>query len=200
MTEADFGDEGRNERPRRRRTRALLALPLLLLLGAGFAALLAAPYAWGAASIIEIPDWMPTFIGLIVAAGALAIASFCLRGFLRITRGEFEVYSLQAAGGVLLMLIVAAMVIGFAIRLPDPTSYEVAIDDNGEIIVGPTMFLASGIVMALAYEGIAWLGAYLYTLALTDIEPNRISRRHRNEVDGVGRLLRERGMQERRNI
>jgi hypothetical protein len=169
-----------------------MSLPLVLLLLAGFAVLVAVPYAWGAASIIEIPDWMPSFIGLVVALAAIAIASYSLRGLLRVTRGEFEVHSLQAAGGALLLLVVAAMILGLALRLPDPASYEAAIDDDGEITVGPTMFLGSGIVLTVAYAFVAWLGSYLYTHAVTDMEPNRISRRLPNEVDGVGELLRER--------
>lgn len=169
-----------------------MSLPLLFLLLAGFAALVAGPRAWAAASVIEIPDWMPSFIGLVVGLGAIAIASFSLRALLRVTRGEFEVHSLQAAGGALLLLVVAAMVLGLALRLPDPASYEAAINEDGENTVGPTMFLASGIVLAVAYGFVAWLGTYLYTHALTDMEPNRISRRLPNEVDGVGELLRER--------
>jgi nitrate reductase gamma subunit len=159
---------------------------------AGFSTLVAAPYAWSAAAIIEIPDWMPSFVGLVIALGAIAIAAFTLRVFLRVTHGEFEVHSLQAAGGVLILLIVAAMIVGLAVQLPDPDSYKGAINDDGEITVGPTMFLASGLILTVVYEFLAWLGAYLYTHALTDMEPNRISRRLPGEVDGVGELLRER--------
>jgi hypothetical protein len=134
---------------------------------------------------------MPSFVGLVVALGAIAIAAFSLSEFLRVTRGEFQVHSLQAAGGALLLLPVAAMVLGLADRLPVPASYEGAINEDGEITVGPTMFLGSGIVLAVVYGFVAWLGTYLYTHGLTDTEPNRISRRLPNEVDGVGELLRE---------
>ena len=172
-------------------TRILLLLPPLALGVAALILLVVSPFSWGAAEVLNAPAWMPPVLGALTALGGLAVALYSLRKTLRTTRGDFEVFALQLVFGVLMFISGAAMLVSLAVQLPDPSLYTRFLDENGEYTLSPLGFFVVSLVMGAFNIGWVWAGAYLYSHAVADMEPNRISRRSPTEVDGVGQLLRE---------
>ena len=190
MTGEDFHGTTAN-RPRPGLRTALLLTPLFLLV-ASVALLVAAPFAWGAADIIDVPGWMPSFVGALIAGGGLALGMTALLRTLRVTRGDFETHPLQTAAGVIIIVTSAISLISLAMRIGDADTYTSAIDDHGEVTISPAVFLIGGLLLGIFTLAWCWVGTYLYGHAVADLQPNRISERHPGEVDGVGELLRER--------
>ena len=181
------------ETPQRRgNTRSLLLLPPLLLVLAAAVLILASPLAWGAGEIIDAPAWMAPLMGVIVGLGGLWVGLFSLRKTLRSTRGDFEVFGLQTVFGVLMFISGSVMLVSLATQLPSESTYARALDDDGQIQISALGFFASSMLLGAFQIGWVWIGAYLYSNAIDNQAPNRISARHPDEVDGVGVLLRER--------
>ena len=176
---------------KRRNLRGLVLLPPLALVFASIALVAAAPLAWGAGEIIDIPDWMPPLVGVIIALGGLLVGLTALRKTGRETHGDFEVFGLQIAFGVIMFIAGSAMMIALVFKLPDTDTYAQMITDDGTHITATGFFVMS-VITAAANIGVVWVGAYLYSHAFANMEPNRISQRLPGEVDGVGELLRER--------
>ncbi len=177
---------------RRPGVRLLLLLPPALLVLACLVLIAVSPFAWGAAKIIEAPDWMPPVLGILTALGGLWVGWFAIQTVRRETHGDFSVFSLQTAGGVLFLAIGVAMFLSLAVQLPDSDTYERAIDDEGKIQISPAGFFVTGLILGAIQTGLAWIGAYVYSHAVTNLSPTRLSVRDPNEVDGIGELLRER--------
>jgi hypothetical protein len=131
-------------------------------------------------------------LGLIVAMGGFAVAFFSLRHTLRTTRGDFEVFGLQLIFGTIMFLTGAAMMLSLVFQLPDPDTYARVLDDNGEYNASIAGFFILSLLLGAFNIGWVWVGAYLYSHALANMQPNRISARQPGETDGVGELLRER--------
>ena len=172
--------------------RLLLVMPPLVLLAASGLLMITSPFAWGAAEVLDAPDWMPPVLGIIVAIGGLSVGFFSLRHTLRTTHGDFEVFGLQLVFGVLMFVSGAAMMLSLVFQLPDTDTYARALDDNGEYTVSVSGFFILSLLLGAFNVGWVWVGAYLYSHAIANMQPNRISARHPGETDGVGELLRER--------
>jgi hypothetical protein len=135
---------------------------------------------------------MPPALGLLVALGGIWIGTYALRIVLRRTRGPFRVLKLQLVFGVVISLAGAAMMVALADRLPDSATYARALDENGDYTLPASAFFIMSLILGAFQLGWVWVGAYLYSHAITDDQPNRVSERHPGEVDGVAALLRER--------
>jgi hypothetical protein len=187
----DSNDEATTTQ-RRPLLRKLLLLPPAFLIVAAVVCLLASPFAWGAAEVIDAPDWAPVATGLLLAIGPLIIGRFALRKTLRDTRGDFDVFGLHVAGGFVMFVSGGLMLFSLVVRLPDSATYAQAINDEGEQTVSTWGFFLLSLVLGAFNVGWVWVGAYLYSHAVSNQQPNRISARTPGEVDGVGELLRER--------
>jgi hypothetical protein len=185
----DIEAGGAQRRPIARR---LLLLPPAFLVAAACVLVGVAPYAWGAGEVIDLPAWMPTAIGLLVASGGLLVGGYSLRKTLRETHGDFEVFGLQTVAGIIMFMSGGLMMLSVASELPDTANYRSMIDDDDEVGISPLGFFVVSLALAAFNIAWVWVGAYLYGHAFSNQEPNRISRRTPGEVDGVGALLRER--------
>lgn len=169
--------------------RLLLLLPLILWV-ASVILLASSPLSWGAAEVLDVPDWAPPLVGAVVALGSMWIALFSFRTTTRATRGDFEVFPLQLVFGSLMFLSGAATMLTLAVQLPNPDTYVRVIEEDPEVTVGATEIVVVSLLTGLLSIGCVWIGAYLYSHAITNMLPNRISARHADEVDGIGELLR----------
>ena len=158
--------------------RALLLLPPLALVLSGLVLLVASPLSWDAAAIIDAPSWMPPVLGVLVALGGLWIGGFALSRTLTATRGDFEVFGLQTVFGALMFLSGSAMMLSLVVRLPDEATYRSALDDDGQVAISALGYFAVSIVLGAFQVAWVWVGAYLYSHAVTNQEPNRISASH----------------------
>ena len=188
---AQIGDATARTSQRRPRARALLLVAPALLVLASLVLLIASPTAWGAAAVLDAPAWLPPVLGVIVALAALWIGTYSFRKILRETYGDFEVFGLQLVFGVIMFISGAAMLLGLAVQLPDAGTYERWLDD-GEVVGRSRDYFVFSLIYGVLNIGWVWVGAYLYSHAITNMQPNRISARSPDEVDGVGELLRER--------
>ena len=171
--------------------RNLLVLPPIFLVAAGCVLLVVSPSAWDAADNIEAPAWMPPTIGLLAALGGLWIGLYALKATLTATSGDFEVFGLQTVFGVIMFVSGGLLMLSLAFRLPDSGTYAGMIDDDGEVTISSLGFFIVSLALAAFNIGWIWVGAYLYSHAISNQQPNRISQRYPGEVDGVGALLRE---------
>ena len=169
----------------------LLLLPGLLVV-TSLALLVVSPFSWGAGAPIEMSDWMPPVIGVTAGLGALWVGLAALRKVARATRGDFEVFALQLVFGTLMFIAGSGLLLSLIDRLPDASTYEAFLDDDGEPPAAPAAFFVFSLIWGAFNIGWVWVGSYLYSNAISNQEPNRISRRDPDEVDGVGALLRER--------
>ena len=177
----------------RKTLRALLLLPPFVLVVASIVLLASAPLSWGAAEVLDAPDWIPPIVGAIVALAGLWVGLYSLRHTAQGTRGDFSVFSLQLVLGILMFASGSAMMLTLAVQLPDTDTYARALDDDGSISIGVVELVVVSLVTGALCIGLVWVGAYLYSHAITNLRPNRISARLPGEVDGVGELLRRRG-------
>ena len=176
----------------KRRTRALLLLGPVPLVLAALVLLVVSPRAWGAAEVLDAPAWMPSVIGAAVALAGLWVGAYSLRKTRSETAGDFEVFGLQLVFGVFMFISGAAMMLAMAVQLPDAGTYERWLDQDGDFVGRARDFFVISVIYGVLNIGWIWAGAYLYTHAIANMQPNRISRRLPGEVDGVGELLRER--------
>jgi hypothetical protein len=181
-----------NKLQRRAGLRRLLLAPPALLVCASLVLLVASPFSWDAAEIADLPAWIPPALGILTGLGGLWVGAFAFQRTLRETRGDFEVFALQLAWGVIMFISGSLMMLGLTDRLPDPDTYAHLLDDNGNRTITPNDYFAFSFLFGLLQIGWVWVGAYLYSHAMSNLAPNRISARRPDEVDGVGVLLRER--------
>ena len=176
--------------------RAILTLPSAILVFVSGALLAAAPLAWGDADAIDAPAWMPVAIHGIVALAGLWIGIHAFRSVWRATHGRFDVARIQAALGLLMLATGTSLVLALLITIGDFGVYEGSLVESrpdGTIErVSPAAAFLGGLVYAAAMTAAAWTGAALYANAITNMQPNRISARHPDEIDGIGELLKER--------
>lgn len=168
-----------------------LLLPAILLI-ASIVLLVVSPFSWGAAEVLDAPGWMPPALGIITGFGGLWIGVYSLKRVARATRGAYSVFGLQLIFGTVMFLSGAILLLWFATQLPAEATYERALDDEGEYTLAPAWFFIVSLVIGAFQLAWIWVGAYLYSNAFTNQQPNRISERDPNEVDGVAELLRER--------
>jgi hypothetical protein len=172
--------------------RILLLLPPFILVAAALLLLISAPFSWDAARIIDAPAWMPPVTGILIGLGGLWIGWYSLKHIARATRGAFEVTGLQTLFGLLMFLSGTFMLFSLVTRLPSASTYRSGLDENGEIVVSALGFMAVSLIIGALQLGWIWAGAFLYTNAVTNMQPNRVSARDPNEVDAIGKMLRER--------
>ena len=177
---------------RRRNVRALLLLPPFVLVLASGVLLASSPLAWGAAAVLDVPDWVPTAIGAVVGLAGLWISLYSLRQTARYTQGDFEIFGLQLMLGVIMFVAGSGIMLTLALQLPDPDLYARTIQDDGDTAIGAVEIVVVSLFTGVLSIGLVWSGAYLYSYATANMKPNRISQRLPGEVDGVGELLRER--------
>ena len=177
---------------RRRNVRALLLLPPFVLVLASGVLLASSPLAWGAAAVLDVPDWVPAAIGAVVGLAGLWIGLYSLRQTARYTQGDFEIFGLQLVLGVIMFVAGSGIMLTLALQLPDPDLYARTIQDDGDTAIGAVEIVVVSLFTGGLSIGVVWVGAYLYSHAFANMEPNRISQRLPGEVDGVGELLRDR--------
>jgi hypothetical protein len=173
---------------RRPLLRTLLLAPPALLGVAAMILLVTSPLAWDAGRNADLPAWTPPALGAFVALLGLLVAIFSLRRTLRETDGDFEVFGLHLVGGLLTFIFGAVMMVSLAIEIPDSANYTESSDRIGPSGRG---FFVMSLVLGAFNVGCIWVCAYLYSHAISNLQPNRISARLPGEVDGVGELLKE---------
>jgi hypothetical protein len=154
---------------------AILTPPLLLLIsGLGMAAV--APFAWGAGSGADLPDWMPAVSGALFALPAVWVGLSTVRESLRRMSGGFSVFHLQLACGLFLFFILALVEVALTARIADPATYDSLRNGDDSLKTTPLSFFLVTLV-STAFAS-AWLsvGAYLYGQGITSEKAMRFER------------------------
>jgi hypothetical protein len=184
------------EGPQQALPRALVLAPPACLLLASVIMLGAALAAWGAGKDVDLPPWMTTLAGLVLAAPALATGGITYLQIRERTRDDFEVDGLGLIVGGAWLLLAAGLVIMVALRLADGSTYDALRDEDGEVVVVPLAFLFFTIVGTFFFGVAMAPGAYLYSIAVRPGRPSRYERRA-TERDNLGEYFRGRGRYER---
>ena len=178
---------------------ALMTLPLLLGISS-LAALVLAPFAWGAGNHAGLPAWMPTASALAFGLPGAVIAGVCLRQLSNKMVGAFGLAPLLLCFGLLTMPLTIAAETAVAVGVANPATYDRltsgsgAADEAASLAgastdeVSPSGFLVGTLVMSLLLNGLVAASATSYIAAITVEKGGRYDRRP-GEVDGVGELL-----------
>lgn len=169
-------------------SRWALAMPPFLLTLAGGTAVIASPFAWGAGSHVELPDWMTTFFGLLFGATAIAIGFVTLRDVLRRTAVAFSTIQIHLPLGVVLVFV-AVMLLILTTRIGDPNTYDSLRDSRGEITMSAPAFFITTVLGTAIIAAMASACAYVYSQALSR-EQSRFTKRE-GEQDVIGKMLEE---------
>ena len=97
--------------------------------------------AWGAAEAVELPAWMTTLAGLIIALPAAVTGAVGVHEVRKRTTGDFGADQRALAGGAVWLLAAAAAVLLIASRLGDPATYDPLRDEDGNPEVVPLAFM-----------------------------------------------------------
>ena len=171
--------------------RALLAPPALLVASALLMAVVS-PFAWGAASGYEIPNWMTTASGLAFAAAGALIGGLSLRSVLSRTRHEFRAFGFHLIAGTALTLFATVSELYLAARITLESTYTTLRDEQGRIVITPTEFGLYTVFGIVVISLIIWAGAYLYCQAISDTHLSGAAVRPVDEPDAIGEILRSR--------
>jgi len=179
---------------------ALMALPLLLGLSS-LAALLTAPFAWGAGNNAGLSPWMPTAAALAFGLPGVVIAGVCLRQVRHKTTAAFGLAPLLLAFGMLTMPLTIAAETAIAVGVTDSATYDRLNSSSGSSSDGapsstgapadnvtPSGFIVGALVTSLLLNGLVAASATSYIAAISVEKAGRHDRRP-GEVDGVGELL-----------
>jgi hypothetical protein len=185
-----FSFEG--EETRRVLPRWLVLTPPLLLFVSALVMAVSAIGAWGAAEAVEIPAWMTTFAGLIIAGPALATGAIGFFETLRRTRGDFGADQRGLGSGALWLFAGAIAQLLVAARIGDPSTYDPLRDEDGNPEVVPGAFMMITVVGSFVLGALIAPSGYVYSQAVWPDRPNRF-RRRANERDYLGEYFRGRG-------
>jgi hypothetical protein len=185
-----FSFEGEDTRPAL--PRWLVLLPPSLLFVASIVVAVAAIDAWGAAEPVEIPAWMTTFAGLLIALPGVATGIIGFYETRQRTRGDFGADQRGLASGALWLLTAALAELFVAARIGDPATYNPLRDEEGNPEMVPGAFLMFTIVGSFVFGALVAPSGYIYSQAIWPERPNRFRRRV-NERDYMGEYFRGRG-------
>ena len=171
--------------------RILLRLLPAALAAAGIAALAGAFLAWGAAEHVEIPAWMPTFVGICFAIPAIALGFISLRSVWYTTREGFTPNWLLLIPGAFALLLAIAVVAGLAAVIADPATYDNLRDADGTINTSPSGFLFIGLFAAIVLACGVALPVALYGNGVTPDVRTKFDRAP-DEYDAMADLLKGR--------
>jgi hypothetical protein len=173
-------------------SRLLLLTPPTLLVISSIVMLVASPFAWGAATYVHIPAWMPTGAGVAFGAAGLVIGGWTLLGVLRRTRREFHAFGFQLIVGAFLMVIATLLELGLASRITDSSTYSNFVDENGKILVTTTAFVVYTLFGIFVMSALTTMFGWMYVQAITDAHVSGAALRRPGERDAIGEILRSR--------
>src|SRR5262249_8727006 len=149
-------------------SRIFLLTPPALLSASAILMLVMAPFAWGKASFVHIPAWMPTGAGLAFGIAGLAIGGRTLLNVTQRTRREYSAFGFHLIVGTGLMLLATVLELGLASRIANSSTYSSFVDSSGRVQVTSAAFAVytvAGIFMLTALTG---MFAWIYAQAITD--------------------------------
>ena len=153
---------------------------------------IAAVSAWGAAEVVEIPAWMTTFAGLLIALPAALTGAFGFYEARNRTRGDFGADQRGLASGALWLLTAALAELLVASRIADPATYDPLRDEEGNPEVVPGAFMMITVVGTFVFGALIGPSAFVYSQAIWPERPHRF-RRRANQRDYLGEYFRGRG-------
>ncbi|HXH20900.1 MAG TPA: hypothetical protein VNN10_02645 [Dehalococcoidia bacterium] len=175
------------ERPPSFTARVLVcSIPGLVVLSAAFLAVQSLR-AWGAAEILQFPDWTPTVAGLIAVFATGTPNLFLLRGLVRLTRRPVSVSAWQLPFAALTSAAFAALNVLLALRLPKESSYTHLLE-NGEPVVTAGAAVAFAAVVGFVSLVLVQASAFLMQSAVQSNAGTRFDKSGR-EPDAIGALL-----------
>jgi len=168
----------------------VLALPALLGL-ASLAALLVAPFSWGAGDDAELSPWMPPATALVFGLPFLLLATWCLVKIREKTRAGFDVSTGLMFYGLLAMPVAIVAIATIALRVADPATYDNLTGSNSEPNLSPDAYMISTVIVAGLLTALLAAAMANYIGAIAEIRASPHDRVE-GEVDGVGELLNRR--------
>ncbi len=104
--------------------RALILLPLVVLLASSLVLAIAGIAASGAASVVRYPDNVPVYAGLFAAVPSMLFGLVALAIVWKRTSRPFAVRVPKVVGGLVGILAVVAMLLAYAVLVGDPDHYK----------------------------------------------------------------------------
>ena len=166
---------------------ALLALPSLLGLSS-LAAVLVAPFAWGAGDHAGLSPWMPPATALAFGLPGLLIADRLIRRIRARTVAGYALSSALLFYGLLAMPVAIAVLVTIAAGASDPATYDRLKGDSDEADFAPGAYMAVTLGVSLLLNSLVAAASATYLSAISEQRPGRHDRIE-GEVDGVGELL-----------
>ena len=183
----------RDEDPQQALPKGLTLVPPACLFASSFVLVGAAILAWGAGEAVELPPWMTTLAGVIVAIPAAAIGAIGFSQVRKRTRGDFFVSNpVTLSVGAAWLLVAAATELLVALHIGDPATYDPLRDEEGNPEMVPLAFLYVTLVGTYVLAFLMAPGAYLYSQMLTPGRPKRFAKRP-DERDLMAEYFRGRG-------
>lgn len=169
---------------------ALLTLPLLLGLSS-LAAIIVAPFAWGAGDEAGLAAWMPPATALAFGLPGLLIAERCVRRIRIRAASGFSLTPLLLFYGLLAMPVAILVLVVLTAGVTDAETFDRLRGTSNSPELSPAAYIGAMFAVAGLLNALLAAATANYVGAISEDGPGSHDRIE-GEVDGVGELLSQR--------
>jgi len=161
-------------------------MPLLLGLSS-LAAILIAPFAWGAGDHVGLSPWMPSATALAFGVPGLVIADQLIRRIRSKTAGSFALSATLLFYGLLAIPVAIVVLVTITAGVSNSGTYD-QLQGNSDDALSPAAYMAVMLGVAGLLNALVGAASATYLSAISEQRPGRHDRKD-GEVDGVGEML-----------